>query len=163
MFTFREPTLDDVDWITEACQDSEILRWTVVPRPYTKDHARSFVADRAGELRAWAIIDSRNERGSGMLGVHHVVDGVASIGYWIAPWARRRGAATAAVMFACQELLKWEEVTAVSATIAETNTASRSVAERAGLVLVDTPPTQTCPDGDAAVVSVVYRRFLETR
>jgi RimJ/RimL family protein N-acetyltransferase len=163
MFTFREPTLDDVDWITEACQDSEILRWTVVPRPYTKDHARSFVADRAGELRAWAIIDSRNERGSGMLGVHHVVDGVASIGYWIAPWARRRGAATAAVMFACQELLKWEEVTAVSATIAETNTASRGVVERAGLVLVDTPPTQTCPDGDAAVVSVVYRRFLETR
>jgi RimJ/RimL family protein N-acetyltransferase len=89
MFTFREPTLDDVDWITEACQDSEILRWTVVPRPYTKDHARSFVADRAGELCAWAIIDSRNERGAGMLGVHHVTDGVASIGYWIALWARR--------------------------------------------------------------------------
>ena len=163
VFSFRDPTLDDVDWITEACQDSEILRWTVVPRPYTKDHARSFVADRAGELRAWAIIDSQNERGSGMLGVHHVVDGVASIGYWIAPWARRRGAATAAVMFACQELLKWEGVNAVSATIAETNTASRGVAERAGLVFVNTPTTQTCPDGEVTVASVVYRRALERR
>ena len=56
VFSFRDPTLDDVDWITEACQDSEILRWTVVPRPYTKDHARSFVADHAGELHAWAIV-----------------------------------------------------------------------------------------------------------
>jgi hypothetical protein len=62
VFSFRDPTLDDVDWITEACQDSEILRWTVVPRPYTKDHARSFVADHAGELHAWAIVDRASGR-----------------------------------------------------------------------------------------------------
>ncbi|NCZ90726.1 MAG: N-acetyltransferase, partial [Actinobacteria bacterium] len=120
-------------------------------------------ADRARELHAWAIIDSENDHGAGMLGIHHVVDGVASIGYWIAPWARRRGAATTAVMFARKELATWNGVTAVSATIAETNTASRGVAERAGLTLVETPTTQTCPDGDVTVASVVYRRALEIR
>jgi len=51
----------------------------------------------------------------------------------------------------------------LSATIAETNTASRGVAERAGLVLVDAPTAQTCPDGEVTVASVIYRRSLETR
>ena len=97
MFTFKTPTLNDVDWITEACQDPEILRWTLVPRPYTTDHARSFVADLAGEVIAWTIFEDGDSRGIGMLGVHHVVEGVASIGYWVAPWARRRGAASAEI------------------------------------------------------------------
>ena len=160
MFTFRTPTLDDVDWITEACQDPEILRWTLVPRPYTTDHARSFVADHAGEIIAWAIFEDGASRGVGMLGVHHIVDGVASIGYWIAPWARRRGAATAAVKFACQELTTWEAVQIVSASIAETNIASRSVATRAGLRFTRSDATDTCPDGENQVPQVVFTRSL---
>lgn len=34
---------DDADWIFDACQDAEIQRWTLVPRPYLREHAESFV------------------------------------------------------------------------------------------------------------------------
>ena len=161
MFSFREPTLDDVEWITEACQDPEIMRWTVVPRPYTADHARSFVADRAGEVIAWAIFEDSASRGVGMLGVHHIVNGVASIGYWVAPWARRRGAASAAIAFACRELATWDEVHSVSATIATTNIASRRTAERAGLSAINSPSAGDCPDGDKVVEGVTYLLNLD--
>ena len=161
MFTFRTPSLDDVDWITEACQDPEILRWTLVPRPYTTDHARGFVADHAGEIIAWAIFEDGDSRGVGMLGVHHIVDGVASIGYWIAPWARRRGAATAAIAFVCRELATWDDLHSVSATIAATNIASRRTAERAGLSAINSPSADHCPDGDKAVEGVKYLLNLD--
>lgn len=156
MFEFRPPVLDDVDWITRACQDDEILRFTVVPRPYTTNHARSFVEDWAGEVRAWAIIDGEKNEGVGMIGVHHVVDGTASIGYWIAPWARRRGAAVAAVCFVCEELSTWSDVTVVTATIASTNVASQAVVRRAGLVESSCGTTERCPDGTLTVDAVLY-------
>ncbi len=60
----RPPTLDDVDAITEACQDPEIT---------------------------WAIRDAAEGRLLGMIGLHGVADGSAEIGYWVAPWARRKG------------------------------------------------------------------------
>ncbi len=160
VFEFRAPILDDVEWITRACQDDEILRFTVVPRPYTTHHARSFVEDWAGEVRAWAIIDSETSEGVGMIGVHHVVDGAASIGYWIAPWARRRGAAVAAVHFVSDELATWPSVEVVTATIAETNVASQSVARRAGLTMSDRTCDSTCPDGSDNVAALVFERRL---
>jgi len=39
----RPPELRDVPAITEACQDAEIGRWTRVPRPYRKEHARAWI------------------------------------------------------------------------------------------------------------------------
>lgn len=160
VFEFRAPLLDDVEWITRACQDDEILRFTVVPRPYTTDHARSFVEDWAGEVRAWAIIDGESSEGVGMIGVHHVVDGTASIGYWIAPWARRRGAAAAAVRFVCEELSTWSDVTVVTATIASTNVASQAVVRGVGFVESTSGTTERCPDGLGVVDAVVLERRL---
>ena len=42
----------DVPALTRACQDPEIPRWTRVPRPYTPEDARAFVAAAAAEAAA---------------------------------------------------------------------------------------------------------------
>lgn len=161
MYVFRTPTINDVDWITRACQDAEILRFTVVPRPYTTEHARRFVEDFAGEHLVWAIHDDDPDIGIGVVGVHHVIDAVASIGYWIAPWARRRGAAVAAVRFVCDELATWPSVDVVTATIAETNTASQSVVRRAGFIESNRGCDTKCPDGSDSVGALVFERRLK--
>ena len=77
----RELQPGDAEWIFRACQDAEIQRWTMVPRPYTRGHAESFLKDQAGELAAYAIVHARSDEPVGMAGVHHVRDGVASVGY----------------------------------------------------------------------------------
>ena len=49
-FSLRPLAADDADWIFEACQDSEIQKWTQIPRPYTREHAVSFAKNLAGEI-----------------------------------------------------------------------------------------------------------------
>lgn len=149
----------DADWILRACQDAEIQRWTTVPRPYTRLHAESFVRDQAGERLANAIIDARTGEPAGVAGIHNVIDGVATIGYWVAPWARRRGAASTAMRILPSLAARLGSVQALQATIAETNMASRRAAERAGF-LPTTTCDDECPDGDAMVAGLSYRRGI---
>ncbi|NBR92441.1 MAG: GNAT family N-acetyltransferase [Actinobacteria bacterium] len=111
----RPLRLDDAEWIHRACQDPEVQRWTLVPRPYT--------------------------------------------GYWVAPWARRRGAASTALKILPTIAARLGSARTVQATIAETNTASRRAAERAGFELAGTSGEQ-CPDGDCQVVGLEYRRTI---
>ncbi len=115
----------DAEWITQACQDAEVQRWTKVPRPYTREHAESFVINKNGELAAWAIIDSRSQEPVGVIGIHHVIDGVASIGYWVAPWGRKSGAASTALRIIPTLARRIGKAHKLHATIAETNTVSR--------------------------------------
>lgn len=89
------PTLDDVDDITLACQDAEILEWTTVPSPYVRDHAVGFVTHMVepgwanGTDQVWAV---RHEaRLAGAIGLHGIAEGSAEIGYWLAPWGRSQG------------------------------------------------------------------------
>lgn len=151
----------DVDWITEACGDAETQRWTLVPRPYTRAHAESFVADRGGEHSVWAIVADGEDRGSGTIGIHSidVATGDADAGYWVAPWARRLGAATFAIEDLVRRAAAIDGVRAVTLQIAETNVASRGAAEKAGFVNAG-PNGATCPDGCDAVTTLVYRRSL---
>ena len=185
MMRLRETfTLDDVDWITEACQDAEIQRWTLVPRPYGSADARYFIEHPELELRRWVI--EHDERAVGVIGVHGVNDdGDAEVGYWIAPWGRRIGAGSTAVRLVTGELSVWDDVTwgrgarcasgaldlvavavaddvsirALTARIAVGNVASRRTAERAGFAearrIVD-----GCHDGDDKADAILYRRAL---
>ena len=89
---------EDADAVFRACQDPLIQRWTTVPSPYTRAHARTFVAEYApatwtAEVGApLGIFDA----GTGeMLGAGGLVDldrlgGSGEIGTWTAPWARGR-------------------------------------------------------------------------
>jgi uncharacterized protein YhfF/RimJ/RimL family protein N-acetyltransferase len=155
----RPVQTDDAEWIHRACQDAEVQRWTMVPRPYTREHAESFVRDQAGERLANAIIDARTGEPAGMAGIHNITDGVATVGYWVAPWARRRGAASTAMRILPTLAARLGYVTIVQATIAETNTASRRTAERAGFAVAGTSG-EHCPDGDCQVVGLAYRLNL---
>lgn len=146
---------DDADWIYSACQDAEIQRWTLVPRPYLREHAESFVRGGAGEFRNW-VIESAESRPVGMISVHSIDDGVASIGYWIAPWGRGVGAATGAVRAVIDELRSLNGVVAVTANIAEANVASRRTVESCGFT-VSCTLSLACRDNDLAVDAVQYR------
>ncbi|WP_417215936.1 GNAT family N-acetyltransferase [Arthrobacter sp.] len=129
----------DADAIHRACQDPDIVRWTRVPQPYTLEHALSFAASsEPGWLGqssvGYAVVEAATD---GVLGACGLVDineddGVVEVGYWVAPWARGRGVATAAT----RTLSRWalEELGAhrVSLEAATGNLASQRVALASG-------------------------------
>ena len=145
----------DAEWIYRACQDAEVQRWTQIPRPYTREHAKSFVIDQNGELLANAIIDSRTGEPAGVAGIHHIKNGVATVGYWIAPQARRAGAASTALKILPTIAKRLGDAQTMRAIIAETNVASRATAERAGFKVARKSAEQ-CPDGAAQTTALDY-------
>jgi RimJ/RimL family protein N-acetyltransferase len=152
----RNLEYSDAEWITRACQDEEVQRWTKIPRPYTQQHAESFIADNNGDLAAWAIIDSRSQEPVGVCGIHHITNGVASVGYWVAPWGRKSGAASTALQVLRTHAKRLGNAHTLQATIAETNTASRRTAERAGFQLIG-KSDETCPNGDSQEHGLTYQ------
>ena len=151
----RELRPDDVDWIHAACQDPEIQRWTLVPRPYTRADAEWFVGNDP-EWLSRVVVDAESGEPLGMIGVHDVIDGVADIGYWIAPWGRSRGAASSAVKRMIELVGSMTRLTAVTARVAEGNVASRTTVERAGFA-ESARECDACPDGENLSTAVVYR------
>lgn len=93
----RPPTDDDVDAITDACQDPQIAAWIPIPQPYAREHAEHFIAHLArpgwesGVELTWAIVDRATGLLLGMIGMHRIEYGSGEIGFWMAPTARRRG------------------------------------------------------------------------
>lgn len=152
----RNLEASDAEWITRACQDEEVQRWTKVPRPYSREHAESFIKDKNGEFAAWAIIDSRSQDPVGVIGIHHVINGVGSIGYWVAPWGRKSGAASTALRIIPTLARRIGNAHTLQATIAETNVASRRTAEHAGFTLIGNS-TESCPDGSSVIAGLTYQ------
>ena len=151
----RDLQPNDAEWIHRACQDTDIQRWTMIPRPYTREHAESFVVDHGGELAAYAIVTALTNEPVGVAGLHHVRDGVASVGYWVAPWGRGHRAATSALRVLRTLIHRNTEAHTVRALIAETNVASRRTAEQAGFTMVG-PDSDMCPDGTNQVAALRY-------
>ena len=158
LLTHRLRSLEasDTEWITRACQDEEVQRWTKVPSPYTRQHAESFIADNNGDLAAWAIIDSRSQEPVGVCGIHHITNGVASVGYWVAPWGRKSGAASTALQILRTLAKRIGNALTLQATIAESNSASRRTAERAGFQLIG-KSDETCPNGDSNEQGLIHQ------
>ncbi len=99
--TLRPWQAADAPEVLVACQDPEIQRWTTVPDPYLPEHAAGFVGGitATGWVRRTsanvAVVggDGRLLAANGLVRVD-LVNRTAEIGYWVAPWARRRGVAT---------------------------------------------------------------------
>ncbi|OLO68941.1 bifunctional GNAT family N-acetyltransferase/nucleoside triphosphate pyrophosphohydrolase family protein [Actinomyces oris] len=103
------PTGDDLNRITEICQDADIQEWTFVPRNYQRSDAQFFVEQvvakgwSEGSELTWAIREA--DAGAppdlvGMLGI--TLSGpenarTGEVGYWLAAAARGRGTMTRAV------------------------------------------------------------------
>ena len=96
------PTPDDVDAITEICQDEEIQRWTTVPVPYRRHDAEEFVqlVERGwanGRELTWALRNPEDRSVLGMVGLNQDNRGSGEVGYWLGSAGRGRGLMTAAV------------------------------------------------------------------
>jgi RimJ/RimL family protein N-acetyltransferase len=140
----------DVAALVEACQDPEIPRFTLVPRPYTEDHARSWlrrlaVGRAAGTQMAFAIVEA--PAGAALLGAVglNVIDReqrAADVGYWLAAPARGRGVATRAVVLVAAWAFDALGLERLELRTQEHNHASRAVAGRAGFAPVDAPVVQ---------------------
>ena len=161
MFEIREPLFADAKWITQACQDSEIQRWTLVPRPYRREHAIGFINNTINEVHRWVIEDQATNEPVGVISIHTIDlnTGDADTGYWIAPWGRRRGAAAYALNLVEQFAFTIPTIKSLSAHIAESNAASRATANRAGFTNMGSS-AESCPDGNNQVPALTYVKQL---
>ena len=132
---------DDADAVFRACRDAETQRWLLaLPDPYTREAAEDFVTRTSPRGRAEGrdlscAIEADGEL-VGSCGLHHLDDGRRlgpEVGYWVAPWARRRGYATeAARALADWALQRGAQRVHLLADVR--NGTSQAVAERAGFV-----------------------------
>lgn len=135
--TLRAPVHADIAAIAKACVDPEIAHYTRVPEPYTEDDARDYLAltqqqwaERSGAH--FAVCDL-----TGLLGMCSIFNldqdpSDVELGYWMAPWARGRGAAAQAVRMLCEWGHRELELERIHAVIEDVNTASIRVATAAG-------------------------------
>jgi RimJ/RimL family protein N-acetyltransferase len=135
----RAPRLADVDAIIAACTDPESVRWTTVPHPYEPADAEFFIGPytgdrwKRGEAAVFAITDAADAyAGSMELRMHPTDPAVADVGYLIAPRARGRGYAPAALRALCRWGFEALDLVRIEWRAYVGNEASRRVAEKAG-------------------------------
>lgn len=142
--TLSRPTEADVDQLVEACQDPEIVRFTQVPSPYTREHARNYVllSVKGAEEGAALNLLGRDADGRllGAFGMPRVSppDLSGEIGYWVAPWARRQGVATRATRAVCRWAFEVGGFERLHLEAAAINAGSNGVARRLGSTLEGT-------------------------
>jgi RimJ/RimL family protein N-acetyltransferase len=124
---------EDVPAIHAACQDPEIQRWIpLIPRPYTVEDARAFVADEIGlGPHQYAIVEDGTLVGSiGMRVSEQSRRG--HIGYWCARDVRGRGIVTRALRLLCRYGFEELELGRLELITDPDNLASQRVAEKVG-------------------------------
>jgi RimJ/RimL family protein N-acetyltransferase len=87
---------DDVDAVFTACQDAQVQRWTMVPVPYRRGDAESFVLEvaPASWRNGGALFAVEPREGGPLVGSMSLLrlrEGVGSIGYWTVAEHRRQG------------------------------------------------------------------------
>lgn len=125
----------DAEDLLAAGQDPEILRWMPWASAQTRQTAIDWCTTQAhaDPARAvnFAIVAGDRFAGSAGVGRTDWTDGRAEIGYWIAPWARRKGYAVEATRgvsaYAFEKGMHRMEL-----LVAVGNTASQGVAAKAG-------------------------------
>jgi RimJ/RimL family protein N-acetyltransferase len=130
----------DVEAITAACNDKAIAEFLdLIPSPYTEDDARLYIAHcregwADGTLTNFAITDAASDEAIGSIGIRWLDpdQGVAEVGYWVAPGVRGRGVCTRALRLVSRWVIGEHGVERLQLRADELNPASRKVAENAG-------------------------------
>jgi RimJ/RimL family protein N-acetyltransferase len=122
---------DDADAVYAACQDAEIQRWIpLIPRPYTPDDARTYLADVVGKPNQFAVTEHGRLVGSIGMGTNE--HGTGHIGYWCARESRGRGITTRALRRLCRHALDELGLERLELITDPDNVASQRVAEKVG-------------------------------
>ena len=137
----RRWSLDDLACIRDASADPPIPEGTTVPAEYSDDAGRAFIE------RQWSRLDNGEgislaiesiplgrAVGLAVLMLRPQV-GVAGLGYWVVPSARRCGYATCAVQLLSDWALAEIGLERVEAWVEPDNAASRRVLETVGFEL----------------------------
>lgn len=143
-YSLRDLCESDAVWMESATEDPEIQKWTA-------NGGRS-VDDR----KSWAIL--KDSEPVGVISLHSVdvLTSVADVGYWIAAWGSRQGAASAALELVENELRLMPDVSSIQLSIMEGNEASISLAQSLGYQLVS---SGSCSCGSQGVVpAVIYEK-----
>ena len=135
----RRHRLEDVEDIVLACRDEQTAMWTTVPQPYEPEHAEAYLnrvlgSAVDGETR-WAIEtvgEDGRARFSGNMGLMLDGAGRADVGYFVAPWARGRGAGTVALWLVCDWAFREGGCEVVTWNALVGNAASRRMVEKVG-------------------------------
>ncbi len=155
--SLRQANETDTNWIFDACQDAEIQRWTMVPKPYSLTDAQEFVKTSSIEQSKFVIVDAAKQLGLGTIAVHSVnaESGEASAGYWVAPWARRQGVATQALQQLVAHARTLNGASTLTLEISPGNAASRGTAAKSGFIVVRTR-LGSCHDGESPTDGLIY-------
>lgn len=137
LVSLRPLERSDAEAVLAACQDAEIARWTTIPQPYLLENAQSFIEETR---RAWtegrdptfAIVDVGDDLLAGAVGLRRERLGVWEVGYWIGPWARGRGIATAALRLISRWAIDQLGAQRIGLLVYVGNSASARVAQKAG-------------------------------
>ncbi len=140
--TLRPVADRDIDAIVASCDDPESLRWTTIPDPYRTKDAEYFAYQHApalwrrGDGAVYAICGpDGGYAGSIELRIGTADPTSGDVGFLVAPWARGRGYASAALRALCAwgfgafslDRIEWRAYVG--------NHGSRRVAERAGFTV----------------------------
>jgi RimJ/RimL family protein N-acetyltransferase len=128
----------DVEALVAACNDRAIAEFLdMIPSPYTPPDARDYIAATregwaAGTTSNFAIVMDGAAVGS--IGVRWAEpdQGVAEVGYWVAPEARGKGVCTRALRLVSRWVLEDRGYERLQLRADEQNIASRKVAVNAG-------------------------------
>lgn len=128
----------DVEAITAACNDRAIAEFLdVIPFPYTDNDARDYIERTregwsSGTTSNFAIVVDGSAVGSIGVSWKRPHDGVAEVGYWVAPEARGEGVGTRALRLVARWVFHERGMERLQLRADEQNPASRRVAEKAG-------------------------------
>jgi len=151
----RPPAERDLDALVAACADPESARWTTVPVPYGRANAEYFLYGRSPGRWAAAtglvgVIVDEHDRCCGSMELRLAPDdlSLADVGYLVAPWARGRGYATAALRALCRWGFESLGLRRIEWMAHVGNDASRRVAERAGFTIEGTARRRSAHRGE---------------
>jgi RimJ/RimL family protein N-acetyltransferase len=133
-YSLRPFRFDDLDVVRDAALDPLIPLGTTVPATYTEQAAKEFIERqhgraRSGEGYSFAIAATATDTAVGQIGLWPRLYGRASLGYWVAPSARRRGAAGCALRAVVEWGLDELKLPRLELYIEPWNTASIRTAE----------------------------------
>ena len=144
-FRLRPLASTDLDDILDVARDPEIIRWTTIPSPYGQGDGSAFIEESATLAEndvehRFAVCTADEPRILGTIALrrHANRPHIGEIGYWTAPWARRRGVASGAVGLVVTFAWEGKSFARLEAYVDPRNVSSRGVMSRAGFALEGT-------------------------